>query len=108
VQPKAPVARLQPRGGRRRSFVGVGGRAHVLDQIVDRHRAARRVVVRTPEEKIASAAKAKATRAARHTLGKLQKAEIKGTVPSTSTSTPTAPAPRARSPTTAPAPSHQS
>ncbi|HEX3770663.1 MAG TPA: hypothetical protein VHV30_07360, partial [Polyangiaceae bacterium] len=40
----------------------------------------------TPEELLARAAKAKATRAARHTLGPKQKAAIKGTV------TPTAPA----------------
>jgi prophage tail gpP-like protein len=33
-----------------------------------------------PEEKAAAAAKARATRAARHTLGKKQKAQIKGTV----------------------------
>jgi hypothetical protein len=41
---------------------------------------------RTPEEKTASAAKAKATRAARHTMGKKQKAQIKGTVTSPSPS----------------------
>jgi hypothetical protein len=35
---------------------------------------------RTPEEKIAAAAKAKATRAARHTMGSKQKAKVKGTV----------------------------
>jgi hypothetical protein len=34
---------------------------------------------RTPEQKAASAAKAKATRAARHTMGSKQKAAIKGT-----------------------------
>ncbi len=36
-------------------------------------------VVRTPQQKIESAEKAKATRAARHTMGKNQKAAIKGT-----------------------------
>jgi hypothetical protein len=35
---------------------------------------------RTPEEKAASAAKAKATRAARHTMGKKQKKGVKGAV----------------------------
>jgi hypothetical protein len=34
----------------------------------------------TPEQRIAAAAKARATRAARHTMGKRQKAAIKGTV----------------------------
>ena len=42
--------------------------------------------VTTPEVKVAAAAKAKATRAARHTMGPKEKAAIKGTV------TPTAPA----------------
>jgi hypothetical protein len=36
--------------------------------------------VRTPDEKIAVAAKSKATRAARHTMGKKQRAAIKGVV----------------------------
>jgi len=35
---------------------------------------------RTPEEKVAAAAKAKATREARHTMGSKQKAKVKGTV----------------------------
>ena len=34
----------------------------------------------TPEQRVAAAAKAQATRAARHTMGKRQKAAIKGTV----------------------------
>ena len=42
--------------------------------------------VATPDELVARVAKAKATRAARHTMGPRQKADIKGTV------TPTAPA----------------
>ena len=37
----------------------------------------------TPDAKVAAAAKAKATRAARHTMGPKQKATVKGTVPST-------------------------
>jgi len=36
--------------------------------------------VLTPEQKAAAAAKAKATRAARHTMGKVQKKDVKGTV----------------------------
>ena len=35
----------------------------------------------TPEQEVAKVAKAKATRAARHTMGKNQKAAIKGQVP---------------------------
>jgi hypothetical protein len=55
--------------------------------------------VRTPEEKAAAVAKAKATRKARNTMGPKQKAKIKGTVP------PTAPAtePAATAPTAPPA-----
>jgi hypothetical protein len=49
--------------------------------------------VRTPEEKLAVAAKGSATRAARHTLGPKQRAAIKGT-----------PVPTAEQPTTAVAP----
>jgi hypothetical protein len=37
----------------------------------------------TPEQKAAAAAKAHATREARHTMGKKQKSKIKGTVPAT-------------------------
>jgi hypothetical protein len=64
-----------------------------LDTLADFGLTARAKHVATPEEKIAAAAKAKATRAARHTLGSKQKAAIKGTV------TPTAPAPAAPAPT---------
>jgi hypothetical protein len=48
---------------------------------------------RTPEEKAAAAAKAKATRAARHTMGKKQKKDVKGTVPTTAPATAPSPAP---------------
>ena len=50
---------------------------------------------RTPQQKAAATAKAKATRAARHTMGTVQKAAIKGTVSPTApaTAAPTAPAP---------------
>jgi len=46
--------------------------------------------VRTPAQKAAASAKAKATRAARHTMGSKQKAEIKGTVPQAAPATPPA------------------
>jgi hypothetical protein len=50
---------------------------------------------RTPEQKAASAAKAKATRAARHTMGPVQKAQITGATPQGDATpvTPPAPAP---------------
>ncbi len=57
-----------------------------IDTLADFGLTGRKVRVVSPEEKVAAAAKAKATRAARHTMGKVQKAAIKGTV------TPTAPA----------------
>src|SRR5579859_7417548 len=82
-----------------------------LDTLADFGLTARAKHVATPEQKIARAAKAKATRAARHTMGKKQKAEIKGTVPQTApattapapTSTPTPPAAPAPTPPAAPA-----
>jgi hypothetical protein len=48
--------------------------------------------VRTPEEKAAAVAKAKATRAARHTMGAKQKAKVKGTAPQAVPATPPSPA----------------
>jgi hypothetical protein len=54
----------------------------------------------TPEENVARAAKAKATREARHTMGKVQKKKVKGT---TVTAAPAA-APPAPAPSAAPAP----
>ena len=61
--------------------------------------------VTTPEVKVAAAAKAKATRAARHTMGPKEKAKIKGTVTPTApaTSSPTAPAPSPTQPVVTPA-----
>jgi hypothetical protein len=56
----------------------------------------RKTAVVTPETRVAAAAKAKATRTARHTLGKKQKAKIKGAVP--------AAAPEVQSAANAPAP----
>ena len=43
----------------------------------------RKQSVTTPEKKVAAAAKAKATRAARHTMGPQQKKTVKGTPPAT-------------------------
>ena len=51
-----------------------------LDTLADFGLTARAKHVATPEEKLASTAKAKATRAARHTMGSRQRAKIKGTV----------------------------
>ena len=57
---------------------------------------------RTPEQKAAATAKAKATRAARHTMGSKQKAKVKGTVAPTAPATsPAATAPSASTPTPA-------
>jgi hypothetical protein len=50
-------------------------------------------VTLTPEQKVAKAAKALATRVARGTKGKKQKAPIKGTVPPTVPASPAAPKP---------------
>jgi hypothetical protein len=66
-----------------------------VDTLADFGLTARKPRVSTPEQKLAAATKAKATRAARHTMGKKQKAEIKGTVTPTApaTAAPAAPAP---------------
>jgi hypothetical protein len=58
---------------------------------------------RTPEQKAASVAKAKATRAARHTMGAVQKAAITGANPQGTTAPAPAPSPEA-APVAAPAP----
>jgi hypothetical protein len=80
-----------------------------IDTLADFGLTGRKITVLTPEEKLVRAAKAKATRAARHTMGSKQKAGIKGTVaptapaspaPSAPTPSPTPPAP----PTAAPVP----
>ncbi|HEY4012967.1 MAG TPA: hypothetical protein VGM06_06500 [Polyangiaceae bacterium] len=60
-----------------------------VDVLADFGLTGRAVRVLTPEERVTMTAKAKATRAARHTMGKKQKAAIKGTV------TPAAAAPAA-------------
>lgn len=59
---------------------------------------------RTPEEKAAAAAKAKATRAARHTAGKNQKKSVKGAVTATLVVTPTGSSQAAAAPAPASAP----
>ena len=70
-----------------------------IDVLGDFGLSPRKPRVVTPEVQVAAAAKAKATRAARHTMGKKQKAVIHGTVPATisvptgSASAPTTPTP---------------
>jgi len=59
--------------------VAFGGQIDVLTDFGLAPRKPRKVL--TPQEKAAAAAKAKATRAARHTMGAKQKAKIKGTEP---------------------------
>jgi len=79
-----------------------------VDTLADFGLVGRKPRVISPEKKVAAAEKAKATRAARHTMGKKQKAQIKGEpaqpAPATPTpASPVAPAP-APAPTAAPAP----
>jgi len=64
-----------------------------IDALADFGLKPRKVRVTTPEEKTEAAAKAKATRAARHTMGPKQKAQIKGTVPAPATPPEPAPTP---------------
>ncbi len=82
-----------------------------IDVLADFGLKPRKTPTRSPEDKVAAAAKAQATRAARHTMGRKQKARITGTVappaaPATSPASPShdVPVPTA-APTTAPAPS---
>jgi hypothetical protein len=83
-----------------------------IDALADFGLKPRKVRVTTPEQKAEAAAKAKATRAARHTMGPKQKAQIKGTLPAPATTpepVPTLPAapsaPKAADPAaTGPAP----
>jgi hypothetical protein len=64
----------------------------------------RKAAATTPEKRVAAAAKAKATRAARHTMGPKQKKAVKGTVPQTvpADGGAHAPAPAPATPGTAP------
>jgi uncharacterized protein (DUF427 family) len=52
-----------------------------LDTLADFGLAPRKVRVQTPDQTIAATAKAKATREARHTLGKVQRSKITGAHP---------------------------
>jgi hypothetical protein len=61
----------------------LGSFAGQVDTLADFGLTPRKPRVVSPEALVAAAAKAKATRAARHTMGKKQKAEIKGTVDTT-------------------------
>jgi|CZKU01.1.fsa_nt_gi hypothetical protein len=63
-----------------------------IDVLADFGLTPRKVRVLTPAEKLAAATKAKATRAARHTMGSKQKAAITGAVTPTVPATPTDPA----------------
>jgi hypothetical protein len=63
-----------------------------VDALSDFGLTGRKTPVVSPETRVAAANKAKATREARHTMGKKQKAAIKGTVAPTAPAT-TAPAP---------------
>jgi hypothetical protein len=72
-----------------------------IDALTDFGLKPRKTRVSTPEQKAAAAAKAKATRAARHTMGTKQKAKVKGAVvpspapaiPPSPTTAPTTPKP---------------
>ena len=98
----------------------LGSFAGQVDTLADFGLTPRKPRVVSPEALVAAAAKAKATRAARHTMGKKQKAEIKGTVdttapaipvpaPTPSPATPVAVAPTPVPPApTQPAPTHGS
>jgi hypothetical protein len=75
-----------------------------IDVLADFGLTPRKPRVVTPEEKVATAAKARATRVARHTMGKKQKAAIKGTVAPTEPAPAPAPSPPVASPPATPAP----
>jgi len=88
-----------PRGGRQDDLPDVAEHARIrtataglrqammvafgakLDTLADFGLAPRKARVQTPDQKIAAAAKAKATREARHTLGKVQRSTITGAHP---------------------------
>ena len=80
-------------GLRQAILVAFGGQVDVL---ADFGLTPRKPRVLTPAQKTAAAAKAKATRAARHTMGKVQKSKVTGTSVTAAPGTPTpAPAPPA-------------
>jgi hypothetical protein len=77
-----------------------------VEVLADFGLAPRKPSVTTPEQRTAAALKAKATRAARHTVGPKKKAAVKGAViitPATAQPLPPAPAP---APALAPTPAH--
>jgi hypothetical protein len=80
-----------------------------VDALADFGLSARKAVVLTPAEKLARNAKSMATRAARHTMGTVQKSKVTGETAAAATPVPTAPAPApipagpAPAPVTAPA-----
>jgi hypothetical protein len=73
-----------------------------VDTLADFGLTPRKVAVRTPEQKLAAAVKAKATRQARHTMGKVQKSKITGANPTGAPVGLPAPAAPAAGPTPAP------
>jgi hypothetical protein len=73
-------------GLRQALLVAFGGS---IDSMADFGLVPRKKPTMTPEERVAANEKAQATRKARHTMGKNQKAQIKGEVPATTP--PTAP-----------------
>jgi hypothetical protein len=64
-----------------------------VDTLADFGLTPRKTRVISPETKVLAAAKARATRAARHTMGKNQKKDIKGVISTPATAPSTAPAP---------------
>jgi uncharacterized protein (TIGR02266 family) len=75
-----------------------------VDTLADFGLTPRKPLVMTPEKRAAAAAKAKATRAARHTMGKKQKALVKGTSPVAPATTPVPVPVPATTPALTPAP----
>jgi hypothetical protein len=75
-----------------------------VDTLADFGLTTRKAVVLTPAEKLARNAKAKATRAARHTMGSVQKAKVTGETAAAANPVPAAPAPSAIPAGPAPAP----
>jgi hypothetical protein len=64
-----------------------------VDALADFGLTTRKAVVLTPAEKLARNAKATATRAARHTMGSVQKSKVTGETAAAATPVPVAPAP---------------
>jgi hypothetical protein len=77
-----------------------------IDTLADFGLVARKARVISPEKKVAAAERARATRAARHTMSKKQKAAIKGTVAPTAPPTAPSASPPVPVPVPAPVPAH--